>query len=141
MEPLDATIHLAFAFDIGYEIDLKQAGPLVAGESGALPRRRRTPESIRYRPQPLRISLDASALALPDAMHLAALTRAELTLFDFGVVSLTVQCPVKMTPDELPRLAGDLADSTTLSASARAITSWGSDMSAGVILFITSAAV
>src|SRR5471032_845661 len=31
--------------------------------------------------------------------------------------------------------------SSTLSASARAITSWGSDMSAGVILFITSAAV
>jgi len=31
--------------------------------------------------------------------------------------------------------------SSTLSAVARAITSWGSEMSAGVILFITSRAV
>jgi hypothetical protein len=121
MEPLDATIHLAFAFDIGYEIDLKRAGPLVAGEAGALPRRRRTPESIRYRPLPLRISLDPSPLALPEALRPVSPARAELTLFDFGVVSLTVQCPVRMTPDDLSRLAGSLAESTTLSASARAL--------------------
>jgi hypothetical protein len=121
LEPLDATISLAYAFDIGYEIDLKQAGPLVAGAAGALPRRRRTPESIRYRPEPLRSSLDASALAVPAAMRLTAAPRAELTLFDFGVVSLMVHCPVRATPDELLRLAGELADPVPLTASARAL--------------------
>ena len=121
MEPLDVTVFLAFAFDIGYEIDLKVAGPLVAGEAGAIPRRRRTPESIKYRPQPLRINLDASALALPGALRLAAGPRAELTLFDFGVVSLMVHCPVRATPDALLRLAGELADLGPLIASARAL--------------------
>ena len=61
--PLYATIHLAFAFDLGYEIDLERARPLLAGEAGALARRRRTPESIRYRPAPLRVALDASGQA------------------------------------------------------------------------------
>ena len=121
MEPLDVTVFLAFAFDIGYEIDLKVAGPLVAGEAGAIPRRRRTPESIKYRPQPLRINLAASALALPGALRLAAGPRAELTLFDFGVVSLMVHCPVRATPDALLRLAGELADLGPLIASARAL--------------------
>src|SRR5262249_6181369 len=65
MDALDVTVHLAFAFDVGYEIDLERARPLLAGESGALPRRRRTPESIRYRPAPLRVTLDGSGLALP----------------------------------------------------------------------------
>ena len=47
--PLDATIHLAFAFDVGYEIDLSRARGLLPGESGPLARRRRTPESIQSR--------------------------------------------------------------------------------------------
>ena len=42
-EPLDATVHLAFAFDIGYEIDLDRARALVPTESGLISRRRRTP--------------------------------------------------------------------------------------------------
>jgi hypothetical protein len=121
MGQLNATIYLAFAIDIGYEIDLKRAAPLVAGEAGSLPRRRRTPESIRYRPEPLRISLDASALTLPGAMGAAASHRAELTLFDFGVVSLMVHTPVQVTPDELLRLAGELADLAPVAVSMRAL--------------------
>jgi hypothetical protein len=121
METLDATVYLDFAFDIGYEIDLKRAGPMVAGEAGALPRRRRTPEWIRYRPEPLRIILDATPLTLPPSMRLAGSPRAELALFDFGVASLTVQCPVQPTRAELLQLAGDLADPAPFNASARAL--------------------
>ena len=40
-EPLDATVHLAFAFDIGDEIDLDRARLILQGEPGQLPRRRR----------------------------------------------------------------------------------------------------
>ena len=43
MDQLDATIHLAFAFDIGYEIDLDRARAMIPGESGLLARRRLPP--------------------------------------------------------------------------------------------------
>ncbi len=57
-EPLAATVHLAFAFDIGDEIDLDRARLILQGEPGQLPRRRRTPESIGYRPAPIRVELE-----------------------------------------------------------------------------------
>lgn len=121
MDPLDASVHLFFAFDIGYEIDLKQAAPLVAGVAGGLPRRRRTPESIRYRPEPLRINLDASALTLPAELRQAAPPQAELTLYDFGVVSAMIQCRDSLGPEALLALAGSLANTAALAESVRAL--------------------
>ena len=64
-EPLDATVHLAFAFDIGDEIDLDRARLILQGEPGQLPRRRRTPESIGYRPAPIRVEVAPDGLRLP----------------------------------------------------------------------------
>jgi hypothetical protein len=125
MNPLDATVHLAFAFDIGYEIDLQGARGLLPGESGPLTRRKRTPESIRYRPAPLRLGLDASGLALPGGVATSAPPRADLSLFDFGAVSLWLQFPVRLSPDALLQLAGELADTTGLTAAARLVlTPW-----------------
>ena len=57
-EPLSVVVHLAFAFDIGDEIDLELARQMLQGELGQLPRRRRTPESIGYRPAPIRVPLE-----------------------------------------------------------------------------------
>jgi len=119
MESIDATIHLAFAFDIGYEIDLERGRSLLAGESGSLSRRRRTPESIRYRPAPVRVALDPSAMALPGLQAAAGLPRAELSVFDFGALSLLVQHRIRVTPGELLELAGRLADPTPLVAAAQ----------------------
>jgi hypothetical protein len=119
-EPLDAIVHLAFAFDTGYEVDLERARGLLPVESGSLARRKRTPESIRYRPAPLRLAVDASGMALPGGVTTGP-TRAELSLFDFGAISLAISFPVRMTPDELLRLAGELADSAPLSAAARLV--------------------
>ncbi len=121
MEPLDATIHLAFAFDIGYEIDLDQARPLIPGDAGPLARRRRTPESIRYRPAPLRLALDASGVALPGGASVSGPVRADLSVFDFGAISLSLAFPVRTTRDELRSLAAELADMTPLTAAARLI--------------------
>jgi hypothetical protein len=121
MEPLDAIVHLAFAFDVGYEIDLERARGLLPGESGPLARRRRTPESIRYRPAPLRLALDASGLALPNGVAASGPIRAELSLFDFGAISLTIAVPVRLTSGELLLLASDLAEPASLTASARLI--------------------
>src|SRR4051794_38032681 len=120
MERLDATVYLAFAFDIGDEIDLERARPLLPGESGPLPRRRRTPESIRYRPAPLRATFEAPGLALPGELAIGPPPRAELALFDFGAVSLTIPFPARMTPEELLALAGELAEPAALASAARA---------------------
>ena len=121
MDQLDATIHLAFAFDIGYEIDIDRARAMIPGESGALARRRRTPESIQYRPAPLRLTLDASGMALPGGMATTRPPRAELTVFDFAAISLMVQFPVRATPTELLELAGNLGEPGPLNMAARLV--------------------
>ena len=119
-EPLVAVVHLAFAFDVGYEIDLERARGLLPGEAGSLTRRKRTPESIRYRPAPLRVAVDASGVALP-GIQTTGTTRAELSLFDFGAVSLAISFPVRLSFDELLRLAGDLAEPAGVTAAARLV--------------------
>ncbi len=121
MDQLDATIHLAFAFDIGYEIDLDRARAMLPVESGLLARRRRTPESIQYRPAPLRLALDPSGMALPGGIATARPPRAELTVFDFAAISLMVQFPVRASPEELLELAGNLADPGSLNIAARLV--------------------
>ncbi len=121
MEPLDATIHLAFAFDIGYEIDIERARTLLSAESANLVRRRRTPESIRYRPAPVRTVIDGSGIVLPNGAASVAPARAELSIFDFAALSLVVQYPARMTPEELLALAGALAEPAPLTASSRRV--------------------
>lgn len=123
MELLDVTIHLAVAFDIGYEIDLEAARALLPGESGPLARRRRTPESIRYRPAPLRVAINADGMILPGGRATTQPPRAELSVFDFGALSLMVQFPVRMTPEEILTLAGELADPAPLNEAARRVVS------------------
>lgn len=121
--PLAATLHLAFAFDIGYEIDLDAARRLIAVEDGALPRRKRTPESIRYRPAPLRLAVEADRMRPPGRLELSAAPRAELSIFDFGAASLMVHLPVSAAPSDLTRAMGELAEPASWVESARAIVS------------------
>lgn len=121
MELLDVTIHLAVAFDIGYEIDLEAARALLPGESGPLARRRRTPESIRYRPAPLRVAINPGGIVLPGRRATLHPSRAELSVFDFGALSLTVQFPIRMTPEQILTLAGELADPAPLNEAARRV--------------------
>jgi hypothetical protein len=120
---LDATIHLFFAVDVGYEIDLSRARTLLeGGEAGPLPRRRRTPESIRYRPAPLRVPIGPGGIALPEGnISVTAPARAELTVFDFGAVSLLVSVPIQARAEALSALAGELADLAPQVAEARRV--------------------
>jgi hypothetical protein len=62
-------------------------------------------------------------MALPGGRSTVHPPRAELTAFDFGALSLTVRFPVRMTPEELLTLAGDLADPAPLNEAARRILS------------------
>jgi hypothetical protein len=122
-EAIVATIHLAFAFDIGDEIDLDRARLILQGEPGQLPRRRRTPESIGYRPAPIRVELEPAGIDLPGEWSFLRTPRGELTLFDFGAISLSVQFPVNTTPAALLALAGRLAETAPLTESARRLLS------------------
>jgi hypothetical protein len=117
--PLDATVHLAFAFDIGEEIDLDRARTILQAKPGELPRRRRTPGSIGYRPAPIRVELEPTGIGLPGEWDFQRPPRGELTLFDFGAISLAVQFRVQATPPALLALAGRLAEPASLTQAAR----------------------
>lgn len=117
--PIDVTVHLLFAFDVGYEIDLNRGRSVLSGEKVTLARRKRTPESIRYRPAPLRVSVDAAGFALPGFQSQESRPLAEIALFDFGAISLHVQHRVRVDRAGLSGLAGALADAAPLTAAAR----------------------
>jgi hypothetical protein len=120
-EPLAVVVHLAFAFDIGDEINLDLARQMLQGELGQIPRRKRTPESIGYRPAPIRVPLEPTGIHLPGDCQVVRNPRAELTLFDFGAVSLAVQFPLSASPSALLQLAGRLAEPAPLNEAARAL--------------------
>jgi hypothetical protein len=120
---VEATILLAFAFDIGDEIDLDHARKILQGKPGRLPRRRRTPESIGYRPAPIQLALEPLGISLPGEWVFSQPPRGELTLFDFGAISLAVQFPVNATAATLLELAGRLADPASLTEAARRLLS------------------
>jgi hypothetical protein len=109
---LSGTLHVYVAFDWGDEVDLERARQLVPAEVHDLPRRRRTPSSISYRPPPLRFLLDPFVLPLPDLDTLPA--TAEATVFDFAAVSVAVHVPFRLSVNALKRLAGRLAEPAPL---------------------------
>ncbi len=116
---IGATVHLAFAFDIGDEVDLDRARQILQGQPGQLPRRRRTPESIRYRPPPIRLELDPTGIALPGNPTSSRPPRAELTVFDFAAISLAVRFHLTISPLALLDLASRLAEPAALTEAAR----------------------
>jgi hypothetical protein len=115
---LTGTLHLYVAFDWGDEVDLERARQLVPAEVHELPRRRRTPPSIAYRPPPLRFRLAPVALGLP--VGDGAPAEAEATVFDFAAVSVAFRVPLRLPLADLLRLAGALAEPEPIHAAARA---------------------
>ncbi len=113
---ISGTLHTYVAFDWGDEIDLDHARRLVPSEVHALPRRRRTPTSITYRPPPLHVLLPAVSLKLEILGEVEA--SAGVTLFDFAAVSIHLAIPLRLRAQDLRRLAGWLADPTDLVAAA-----------------------
>jgi hypothetical protein len=110
-------LHIYVAFDWGEEIDMDRARRLVPAETHDLPRRRRTPTSIAYRPPPLRCAIPEFSLDLKElglVMH-----ATEATIFDFAAVSLAMHVPFRLPADGLSRLAGWLADPAGIVKTAR----------------------
>jgi hypothetical protein len=116
---LTGRLHVYVAFDWGDEVDLKCAGRLASGAVGTLPRRRRTPTSITWKPPPLRFRLETAPLDLP-ALGAPPAWTAEVAVFDFGGVSVALQAPFQAPAADLARLAGRLSDPETAGAVVRA---------------------
>ena len=73
-----------------------------------LRRKPHTPSSIGYRPPPLHITLSPIKLTLPTLGKVMALQ--DLTVFDFGAVSLAVHVPFTADAKSLATAASGLAD-------------------------------
>jgi hypothetical protein len=115
--PLQGTLHAFVAFDWGDEIDLEQAARLTAAESHVLRRRTRTPSSIAYRPNPLRLALPAVRLTLAELGPVEA--AADVTIFDFAAVSVGLHVRFEVGSASLARLAATLAEPTLITDAAR----------------------
>jgi len=115
---LPGMLHIYVAFDWGEEVLVDRARSLVSAEVHDLPRRRRTPSSIAYRPAPLRVRLPALEFELPELGRARA--SAEATVFDFAAVSLALHVPFSLTPACLLRLTDELANPADLVKLARA---------------------
>jgi len=109
---LRGALHIFVAFDWGSHIDLAQVQQRTSAQVHLLPRRRRTPASIAYRPSPVRLQLAPVEIEAPPLGRVAA--TAEMTLFDFGAVSVALHVPWDLSANQLQSLAGSLADSTAL---------------------------
>lgn len=115
---LSGVLHATVAFDWGEEIDLARAAVLFPAEQLTLPRRRRTPPSIEYQTPPLSIKLSSTHVSLNVIGDCSA--DAEISVFDFGAVAVTLRLPFDLTADQLTRLAAALAQPAALVEVARA---------------------
>lgn len=111
-------LHLFVAFDWGDQIDLDRARGLCASEEHALPRKPRTPSSIAYCPPPLRAKRPPTTFTVASIGTVSA--DVDVTIFDFGAVSVALHVPLNASATTLAEFAGSLADSKPLIDAVRA---------------------
>lgn len=111
-EIVSGVLHAYVAFDWGEEVDLVQAAKLLEAELGSasspgLPRRRRTPMSIEYRPAPLVFQLPHTVCKFAVLGEVEA--QVEMILFDFATLSLSLRVPFSLQGSKLSELALELS--------------------------------
>ena len=111
-EIVSGVLHAYVAFDWGEEVDLVQAAKLLEAELGSasspgLPRRRRTPMSIEYRPAPLVFQLPHTVCKFAVLGEVEA--QVEMILFDFATLSLSLRVPFSLQGSKLSELAQELS--------------------------------
>jgi hypothetical protein len=111
--------HALFAYDVGHAIDLEAAERLLvtAAERQTIKQKRRAPAYFEYQPAPLRVSGEAEPLEIMPGSH--TLPGCELTLYDFGAVSVSYAVPLGGPLADLPRLSYALYGNETLRADSR----------------------
>jgi hypothetical protein len=110
-----------FAYDIGLAIDLDKAAALFAARFSeatrpTIKKSRRTPEQIDYRPPPLRVSDPCDPIAVG---AWSSTPVVELTLFDFGAVSVEYVFPLSGPLTAARELSDALYENAPLLADSR----------------------
>lgn len=120
-QPADGLTGVAlafFAFDIGFQIDLDAAEPLVreATRRRVVRARRPAPVWFDYSPPPLRLVVEGDAVAVGDRK---TEQPVEMLIYDFGAVLLTYRLPLPASLAELTDLSAELYEHADLEADAR----------------------
>ena len=120
--PLAVVVHLAFALDIGDEIDLDLARADASGRAWPDSRGgKRTPESIGYRPAPIRVPLDPTGIRLPGDCQLVEQPAGRADALRLRRDLAGGPVPAGGHPPALLQLAGRLAEPAPLNEAARAL--------------------
>lgn len=117
--PQQGVCSALFAYDVGLVIDLDRAERRIreATERSGIRARRRAPQYFEFRPAPLRVSQDAAPLAIGS---FRSDPRVEVTLFDFGAVSVCYRIPVPGRLEDMRALAEALFENQALLKDSRA---------------------
>jgi hypothetical protein len=108
-----------FAFEAAYAIDLAHAAArFPASAREALPQSRRLPADADFAQKPLRIVVERAPIALGAWRTESAV---EVTLYDFGAVSVSFRIAIADSPAGLRALAAALWNNAALAAAARAL--------------------
>ncbi len=106
-----------FAFDIGFQVDLDAAAPLVreATRRRVVRARRPAPVWFDYSPPPLALVVEGATVDVGGRQTEAS---AELLIYDFGAALITYKLPLPGTLGELPALGSALYEHAALGADA-----------------------
>lgn len=107
-----------FAFDIGFQVDLEKAEPLLldATRRRVVRARRPSPLWFDYNPPPLSVVIGGSPVQVGAA---ETEPTTDVLVYDFGAALITYRLPLPETLEELPRLGSELYDHAALEADAR----------------------
>lgn len=112
-----------FAFDAGLAINLDRAEALISRVPAAAPSqrealrlRRRAPEYFTYKPAPVRVTRPVAATKIAGFEFGAT---ADVTLYDFGAVSVAFSAPLRCELAHLLTLSDALYENRELAAAAR----------------------
>lgn len=116
--PISGHALALFAFDIGFQVDLDAAHPLVreATRHRVVRARRPAPIWFDYSPPPLRLVADGEPVSVGDAV---TETAVEVLIYDFGAALLTYRLPLPVTLAGLPEIGAALYQHAGLEADAR----------------------
>lgn len=116
---VQGTCNVYFAFIVGSQIDLDRAATLSNREMErvGLKRERRASRFLDFEPRPLQITVHGREIAIEEVAK--TIPAIELTLFDFGAVSVHYRIPMPKRLVDSALLSATLYDCTPLMVDAR----------------------
>ncbi|MCB9857778.1 MAG: hypothetical protein H6818_19005 [Phycisphaerales bacterium] len=107
-----------FAYDVGYGIDLDAVERLVSDEKHRerIRRSQRVPEYFEFSPLPVSITREIGAVELG---RFSTRPTIEMTLYDFGAVSVAFFIPLTCAMHDVVELSGELWDNRLLLKASR----------------------